>query len=553
MEMELRVNSAQLTGNEDGTLKVSGYVNKTEQLSQVLGVTKRFKEKIARGAFARAIKQAGRDIDFLSEHKADKILSSTRNGSLNLQEDEQGLYMEATITPTSWGKDAYELINSGIFRNMSFGFRTIKDSWKSIESNLYERTIEELELFEVSVVKDPAYSQSTIAARSIELIEEPEIHVQKEVEEKVEEREIPLDTREASLKLDIQKSEGTIRSIERMSKLSPENEGFVFTLEREKQKLEGLKSELEDIKNQMEELKMTKQTEERDLQKTDYNGSILGEQVDKQIIEKAESTSSAYLKARKIPFTGHTMKVAVETEHEDAAFVDEGDFDSVPEIGLKLDNFGTLKKKRVGLSMSFSKQLMFDSGADLSGYAKEKIAKRVVKTIEKSIFTGNGTNGFNGIVHDENVTHFGFANDGNADLFSLRGLYSKVHEDFLSNSSWYMSRPFFERVSTLRNDDNEYHIKNVVIDGKITPTLFGFPIEITNALDDGNELGQYPVVFGSIEDAYTLGVLKGVNIQQITNDSVHVLRGSVGFVADFYGDGQVTNPSAIAKGYVDAM
>src|SRR5690606_7363150 len=155
MEMELRVNSAQLTGNQDGSLKVSGYVNKTEQLSEILGVTKRFKEKIARGAFSRAIKKAGRDIDFLSEHKADKILASTRNNSLQLTEDEQGLFMEATITPTTWGKDAYELINSGIFRNMSFGFRTIKDTWKKIESNLYERTIEELELFEVSVVKDP--------------------------------------------------------------------------------------------------------------------------------------------------------------------------------------------------------------------------------------------------------------------------------------------------------------------------------------------------------------------------------------------------------------
>ncbi|MGY6209508.1 phage major capsid protein [Cytobacillus firmus] len=549
MEMELRVNSAQLTSNEDGSLKVSGYVNKTEQLSHVLGVTKRFKEKIAKGAFARAIKSAGRDIDFLSEHKADKILASTRNGSLNLREDEQGLYMEATITPTSWGKDAFELINSGIFRNMSFGFRTIKDSWKQIESNLYERTIDELELYEVSVVKDPAYAQSTIAARSIELIEEPEIHVQEEVEE--EAREVPLDTREASLKLDIQKSEGTIRSLENMSKLSPENTGFAFALEREKGKLEGLKSELEDIKNQMEEIKMTKQTEERALQGLEYNGSILGEQVDAKIIKKAESTSQSYLKARKIPFTGHTMKIAVETELEDAAFVDEGEFDSLPEISLKLDNFGTLKKKRVGLSMSFSKQLMYDSGADLSSYAKEKIAKRVVKAIEKSIFTGTGTNGFNGIVHDKNVPTRDF---GTVITPSpLREMPTKVHEDFLPNSSWYMSRPFFEKIAQLKDLEGQLVMEYVVIDGKITPTLHGFPIEVTNALDAGNDIGQYPVVFGSMEDAYTIGVSKEVNVQQITNDAAHAYRGTVGFVADFYGDGQVTNHSAIAKGYVFAI
>lgn len=158
MKMELRVAVSDLHANTDGTMTVSGYVNKTGQLSNVLGVTKRFVEKIAKGAFSRAIQSTSKDIDFLAEHKGNLILASTRNGSLRLTEDNQGLYMEATIASTSWGKDYYELINSGILRNMSFGFRTIKDSWRLLETNLYERTIEELELFEVSVVKNPAYS-----------------------------------------------------------------------------------------------------------------------------------------------------------------------------------------------------------------------------------------------------------------------------------------------------------------------------------------------------------------------------------------------------------
>ena len=174
MKMELRVQNAKLHANTDGTMTVSGYVNKTGQLSNVLGVTKRFVEKIAKGAFSRAIQSATRDIDFLAEHKSKLLLASTRNNSLKLTENEQGLFMEAAITPT-WGKDYYELIDSGILRNMSFGFRTIKDSWKLLESNLYERTIEELELFEVSVVRDPAYSQSTIAARGIDLVEDIDI------------------------------------------------------------------------------------------------------------------------------------------------------------------------------------------------------------------------------------------------------------------------------------------------------------------------------------------------------------------------------------------
>ena len=55
MKMELRVAVSDLHANTDGTMTVSGYVNKTGQLSNVLGVTKKFVEKIAKGTFSRAI------------------------------------------------------------------------------------------------------------------------------------------------------------------------------------------------------------------------------------------------------------------------------------------------------------------------------------------------------------------------------------------------------------------------------------------------------------------------------------------------------------------
>src|SRR5689334_3203364 len=81
MKMELRVQNAELRSSSDGSMTVSGYVNKTEQLSETLGVTKRFKEKIAKGAFTQAIQNAPQDIHFLAEHNNKQILASTRNGS----------------------------------------------------------------------------------------------------------------------------------------------------------------------------------------------------------------------------------------------------------------------------------------------------------------------------------------------------------------------------------------------------------------------------------------------------------------------------------------
>jgi HK97 family phage prohead protease len=170
MKMELRVNESSMVTNDDGTLTVSGYVNKTNQYSEMLGRESRFKEVIKPGAWQRAIDKA-KEIHFYAEHDKNKILSSTRNGSLELREDEQGLYMTATISPTSWGKDYYQLIKDGILQNMSFGFRAIKDSWRNLGDH-FERTVSDLDLFEVSVVRDPAYASSSISARGIELVED---------------------------------------------------------------------------------------------------------------------------------------------------------------------------------------------------------------------------------------------------------------------------------------------------------------------------------------------------------------------------------------------
>ena len=90
MKMELRVNQTNIEANEDGSMTVNGYVNKTEQFSKMLGRNEQFKEKISRGVFKRAIEKA-KEIHFLAEHDGEKILSSTRNGSLELSEDANGL------------------------------------------------------------------------------------------------------------------------------------------------------------------------------------------------------------------------------------------------------------------------------------------------------------------------------------------------------------------------------------------------------------------------------------------------------------------------------
>lgn len=178
-KLEIRLNEVTLESvstSETGTdLVVEGYVNETGKWSHKMRSKKGpFIEKIMPGAFSKALKN-NNDIHFLAEHDSNKILSSTRNNSLVLEEDEKGLKMKATISKTTYGKDYYQLIKDGILRNMSFGFFPIKDSWKKNAQGVLERSISELALFEVSVVTNPAYPTSAISARGLDLVDEVEV------------------------------------------------------------------------------------------------------------------------------------------------------------------------------------------------------------------------------------------------------------------------------------------------------------------------------------------------------------------------------------------
>lgn len=178
-KLEIRLNEVSLesvtTSETDTDLVVEGYVNETGKWSHQMRSKKGpFIEKIMPGAFNKALKN-GNDIHFLAEHDSNKILSSTRNDSLTLTEDEKGLKMKASISKTSYGKDYYQLIKDGILRNMSFGFFPIKDTWKKNAKGILERSISELALFEVSVVTNPAYPTTAISARGLDVVDEVEV------------------------------------------------------------------------------------------------------------------------------------------------------------------------------------------------------------------------------------------------------------------------------------------------------------------------------------------------------------------------------------------
>lgn len=121
-----------------------------------------FVEYVRSGAFTKTLND-GADVRLLIDHEG-VPLARTKSGTLMLEEDDRGLRVEATLDPMN--PDAQRVLSAlrrGDLSQMSFAFRTIKDSWNSDRT---VRELREVQLFDVSVVTYPAYEDTVVSVRS---------------------------------------------------------------------------------------------------------------------------------------------------------------------------------------------------------------------------------------------------------------------------------------------------------------------------------------------------------------------------------------------------
>ncbi|MBC5628878.1 HK97 family phage prohead protease [Clostridium sp. NSJ-6] len=154
MRIEIRNNSVIL----------DGYVNAVDRESKPIPSVKgRFVEKIKPGAFQRSLERRA-NVDLLLNHNDKRKLGSTEEGNLELFEDNIGLRAICTITDS----EVIEKAKNNQLRGWSFGFYAEKDHWETSENGYEKRTVEELDLFEVTIVdntRNPAYSATSIEMR----------------------------------------------------------------------------------------------------------------------------------------------------------------------------------------------------------------------------------------------------------------------------------------------------------------------------------------------------------------------------------------------------
>lgn len=147
---------------ENGGHTVRGYAAVFDTETDICGY---WLEKIAPGAFSATLRSA--DVLALYAHRTDRVLGRTSSGTLRLSEDEKGLAVEIDLPDTTDGRDLAVLIERGDVKGMSFGFCTRKQTWDETVTPP-KRTIEEVELYEVTITAFPQYPETEIGLRSLE-------------------------------------------------------------------------------------------------------------------------------------------------------------------------------------------------------------------------------------------------------------------------------------------------------------------------------------------------------------------------------------------------
>lgn len=111
------------------------------------------------GAFAVSLQRRGPEkIKLLRQHDQSEPIGVWTK----LTEDKRGLKAEGRlILSTMKGRETYELLKAGALDGLSIGYKTIRDR---IDAKKRVRFLEEIDLFEISVVTFPMGDDARVAA-----------------------------------------------------------------------------------------------------------------------------------------------------------------------------------------------------------------------------------------------------------------------------------------------------------------------------------------------------------------------------------------------------
>ena len=135
--------------------------------NKVYEVFKGCTESIAPGAFSDELHS---DVRALINHDTRLVIGRTIPGTLELREDEIGLWGDVAINPKdSEAMNCLARVERGDVSQCSIGFDIIDEGHEILENGTHHYTIRKVKLYEVSCCTFPAYEDTAISARKADI------------------------------------------------------------------------------------------------------------------------------------------------------------------------------------------------------------------------------------------------------------------------------------------------------------------------------------------------------------------------------------------------
>lgn len=152
------------TREENGEMRIEGYFSVFNSRYELWDGAY---EIVIPGAFNGETKK---DVRALINHDSTLVLGRTTAGTLELREDDYGLWGSILINGSD--QDAvnlYERVKRGDVDQCSFGFDIVDEDIEYSDGNPTVWKIKKVRLYEVSVVTFPAYEATSVQARKNEI------------------------------------------------------------------------------------------------------------------------------------------------------------------------------------------------------------------------------------------------------------------------------------------------------------------------------------------------------------------------------------------------
>lgn len=137
-----------------------------------------FRETIRPGAFKKTLSE--RTPVLMFEHGQHPLIGTMPLGTITkAREDAHGVYVQARLSDNWLIKPVRDAIAEGAIQGMSFRFSIVRDEWtKAKRGDIPDRYIHELRAPELGPVVFPAYPDTEVGVRSLELahlLSDPEV------------------------------------------------------------------------------------------------------------------------------------------------------------------------------------------------------------------------------------------------------------------------------------------------------------------------------------------------------------------------------------------